>query len=103
MLHMGVVSLTTGCRLRPIHEEVGFDYAQTVRELNRVWTYDQIAECCGYESPRSVRNLLDLNPANGPVIPSHRAGEALWAMYVETFGRRPPMHKGQLTAPAMTT
>jgi hypothetical protein len=98
-----VVVATTAFRLRPIHEEVGFNYAQTVRELNRIFTYEQIAECCGYESSRSVRNLLELNPSGEPVVPSHRAGEALWAMYVEAFGRRPPTQKRQFTALAMTT
>lgn len=103
MLQMAIVPVSTAFRLRPIHEEVGFDYAQTVRELNRLFTYEQIAECCGYDSPRSVRNLLEPNLAGESVVPSHRAGEALWAMYVETFGRRPPMQKGQLTAHALTT
>lgn len=63
---------------------VGFDYARSVLDLRQVLTYETIAERMGYESKSSVSRIL------AGVIPEHPQGEALWALYVETFGRKPP-------------
>ena len=65
-------------------EDVGFDYAQAVRELNRRFSYEQIADALGYASRVSVINIV-----NG-AIPAHDKGEALYIFYVETFDRKPP-------------
>ena len=68
-----------------LEHEVGFDYAQTVRELNQLLSHEQIASVCGYNSRRSVINLM-----GGKTTPSHTHGEALYILYVETFNRKPP-------------
>lgn len=82
---MEIVPLSTDFTPRPIYEEVGFDYARAVLQLKRYLTYDDIAQCCGYESARSVLSVLT------GAIPSHIRGEAIWALYVEVFGHRPPL------------
>lgn len=63
---------------------VGFDYAETIRQLNKTLTYEQIAEFCGYESRNAVYKIL-----NGS-LPAHPQGEALWVLYVKAFGKKPP-------------
>lgn len=69
-------------------EEVGFDYAQAVREVNHAgWSYARIANFCGYRSRQSITNLLDGD------VPSHLQGERLYILYVEVIGRKPPPRK----------
>ena len=70
---------------------VGFDYAQAIRELNQVFTYEMIAKEIGYGSKDSINQVL-----NGR-IPSHVHGEALWAFYSDTFGRKPPFNTHKRT------
>lgn len=67
-----------------ILEYVGYDYAQTILELSHRMTYDQIARAVGYKNKSSVHMILDGS------VPSHDRGEALWVLYQETFGRKPP-------------
>lgn len=67
-------------------DQVGFDYAQTVRKLNQIFTYEQIAKSVGYKNVNSVARIM-----NG-AIPSHIHGEALWALYIDTFGAKPLFH-----------
>lgn len=64
-------------------ELVGFDYPQAIRKLNQVYTYDQITKRIGYENKASLTGIM-----NG-AIPSHIHGEALWALYLETFDEKP--------------
>mgnify|MGYP001337944245 CR=1 FL=1 len=71
---------------------VGFDYAQAIRELNQAFTYEAITKELGYESKNSIYQIL-----NGR-IPSHVHGEALWALYCDTFG-----HKPKFNTPKSTT
>lgn len=70
----------------PLHEQVGFDYAQAVREIHRLLTYDEIAERIGYDSKGSISRILD------GAVPKHVQGEAIWALYIELFGRKPPLN-----------
>lgn len=79
-----VVPLTTAFRLRPIHEEVGFDYVAALRRIKTRLTYEEIAYATGYESNGGVSRIID------GAVPSHVQGEAIWALYVELFGERPP-------------
>lgn len=68
-----------------LHEVVGFDYAQAALELTHQMSYDKLIEALGYESKSSIYHLT----RGG--VPDHVHGEALWALYVSTFGRKPPL------------
>lgn len=68
---------------------VGFDYAKAMIEISRRLTYWQIAEYCGYEGKQSVLDVIQGH------IPSHPQGEAIWALYVELFGHKPPHSPAQ--------
>lgn len=68
---------------------VGFDYSQAILELSQKMTYSAIAKALGYNSKSSVNKIA------GGVTPSHVRGEALWVLYVETFGRKPPRSLAQ--------
>lgn len=74
--------------LRPQYAElVGFNYAQALLELSHKMTYEQLAEAIGYESKTSIHKIL-----NG-TMPSHIHGEAIWALYCDTFGKKPPLKR----------
>ena len=80
--------------LQPLCEIVGFNYSAATLELLRVMTYDDLKDKLGYQSKGSISQLID------GVIPAHDKGEALWAVYVDTFRRKPPIsvrQSGQLT------
>lgn len=63
---------------------VGFDYAQAILELSHKMTYGDIAHALGYKNKSSIHMIL------AGSTPSHVRGEALWALYTETFARKPP-------------
>jgi len=67
---------------------VGFDYARAILEIRQFHTYDQIAEFCGFTDKAIVSRI-----ASGKEIPRHPQGEALWVLYVNEFGQKPPMPK----------
>lgn len=69
----------------PLHELVGFDYANALIELHSQLTYEQLAEALGYESKSTILKLLSGS------VPSHIHGEAIWALYVQMFGKKPPL------------
>ena len=75
--------------------EAGFDYVKALLELRTQFTYEYIAERCGYESKGSITKTL------AGAIPPHPQGEAIYILYVETFGRKPP--NVSLGAPLATT
>lgn len=68
---------------------VGFDYARAMLEIRKLMTYEEIAACLGYENAQSVGNII-----NGR-IPNHPQGEALFVLYRELFGCKPPMTEAQ--------
>lgn len=68
-----------------LNEQVGFNYVATVLELLRLMTYEELAGYLGYRSKGAISKILD------GAIPSHVQGEALWALYHDTFGKKPPM------------
>lgn len=70
-------------------EYVGFDYARSILELGQKMTYDDIARALGYKSKSSVNKIIS------GITPSHIRGEALWVLYTETFGRKPPHNTTQ--------
>jgi len=75
-----------------LYDLVGFDYAQTIRKLNHHGlTYLQIAEAIGYESQSSIYQIM-----NG-ATPSHKHGEALWGLYRDLFGDKPPLNTEKRT------
>lgn len=82
----------------PLLEKVGFDYAAALREMLQRLTYEELAFKIGYGSAGSLGGVLK------GMTPSHRHGEAIWALYVEMFGRKPPMTPAQAhgTAPNET-
>ncbi len=69
---------------------VGYDYAETVRQLNKTLTYEQIAEFCGYESRNAIYKILKGG------LPAHPQGEALWVLYRKVYGRKPPQTQDQV-------
>lgn len=69
----------------PLHKQVGFDYPAAVRELLEKMTYMELADRIGYEGVGSIGAILH------GAVPSHVRGEALWALYCDTFGRKPPL------------
>lgn len=71
------------------HYQVGYDYAAAVIELLRVMTYEELARYLGYNSKGAISKVLD------GAIPSHVQGEALWALYRDTFNKKPPMNVRQ--------
>ena len=79
----------------PLPELVGFNYSAAALELLKVYTYDELSEKLGYKSKGSISQLLD------GVTPSHIQGEALWALYNDTFHRKPPLVRH--SAPHLTT
>lgn len=77
----------------PYSELVGFNYSAATLELLKRFTYDELKDLLGYQSKGSISQLLE------GVIPAHDKGEALWALYMDTFGHKPPLnvrHSGQL-------
>lgn len=75
--------------MNPPHVPVGFDYAAAVEKLHSKLSYAHIAEFCGYETAVSL-----LKVSRG-ATPSHPQGEAIWVLYRNTFGQRPPVTEEQ--------
>lgn len=73
--------------------QVGFDYSRAVLEINHSgWSYERIADYCGYEDKSAISRI-----ASGDRTPSHPAGEAIYILYVELFGKKPPLRSCQLS------
>ena len=72
-----------------LYEVVGFDYPQAIRELNRYMSYEDMCDQLGYESRASIYKIMH------GAIPDHRHGEALWALYVDTIGKKPKLNVDQ--------
>ena len=81
---------------QPIHVQVGFNYVQAMIDLLTKFTYREIAERLGYSSVGSITAVLSGK------VPSHLHGEALWLLYRDTFGRRPPLSAVQQIANSLT-
>ncbi len=77
--------MNNGVGEMPLYERVGFDYVATVRALLQKLTYMELAGRIGYESVGSVGAVLKGH------TPSHRHGEALWALHIEMYGCKPPL------------
>ncbi len=73
--------------LPALPEKVGFDYRATVNELLSVYRAWQIGFYLGYEGDRSVWNIARGQKES----PHHKTGERLYILYVETFGKKPPL------------
>lgn len=73
--------------------EIGFDYAKAVERINTRLSYDEIAGFCGYESRSSVGRVLTGQ------VPSHPQGEAIYILYVELFGEKPPLRVADAAQP----
>ena len=69
----------------PLHELVGFDYVAALREILNQLTYEECAYRVGYSSTGGVTAVLKGR------VPSHKHGEAIWALYLELFDRKPPL------------
>ncbi len=69
----------------PLHAQVGYDYIAAVRRLLTKYTYSELAERVGYRSVGAVSSVLDGR------VPSHIHGEAIWALYKDTFGEKPSL------------
>lgn len=70
----------------PLYEQVGYDYKQAIRDLLKKLTYEELALRIGYSSTGSVTAVLKGR------TPSHTHGEALWALYLEVYGKKPPLN-----------
>lgn len=72
-----------------LHQHCGYDYVAAMSELLKRYTYQEIADRLGYKSTGSIAAVLKGHK------PSHPLGEAMWALYVETFNCKPPMTDSQ--------
>lgn len=79
--------------VRPLHKEVGFRYSDAVLQLREFFNYDELAIVLGYKHRSSVSKILK------GAIPSHRAGEALWILFIEVYGHKPPYAEVHLSEP----
>ena len=70
----------------PLYSRVGFDYVGALKDLLARMTYEEVAYRLGYKSTGAVASIVKRGH-----VPSHQHGEALWVLYVEMFGRKPPM------------
>lgn len=70
---------------------VGFDYSRALLEIRKQRTYAQIAEFCGYESAQAIGRVIK------GAVPGHKHGEAIFVLYRELFGAKPPMNGDQAT------
>lgn len=68
------------------YQLVGFDYVEAILDLRKRFTYAQLIQKLGYESPAAINKIL------AGAVPSHERGEALYVLYRETFGRKPPLN-----------
>ena len=68
----------------PLPTQVGFDYSGAMTELLTRFTYSELADRIGYKSVGAVSAVRDGR------VPSHVHGEAIWALYKDTFGKKPP-------------
>lgn len=68
---------------------VGFNYSLAILHILKVRTYQEVADFLGYESVGSIGNII-----NGRV-PNHPQGEAIFVLYRQLFGRKPPMTNEQ--------
>jgi len=71
--------------LLPLYERVGFNYVSALKELLKIYTYKELADRIGYRSTGSITAVLSGR------TPSHIHGETIWALYIDTFGRKPPL------------
>lgn len=69
----------------PLHDLVGFDYVAALRDILKRMTYEELAFRIGYSSTGGITAVLKGR------VPSHRHGEAIWALYLELYGRKPPL------------
>lgn len=69
----------------PLYEQVGFDYVTATVELLKKMSRMEMSERVGYASAGSIHSLLKGR------TPSHIHGEAIWALYIEVFGCKPPL------------
>lgn len=69
----------------PLNDLVGFDYISALREILKRLTYEEAAYRLGYSSTGGVTAVLKGR------VPSHKHGEAIWALYLELFNRKPPL------------
>lgn len=63
----------------------GFDYQETLRELNKLYPYETLAEFCRYKSKGSISKII-----SGALVPKHPQGELIYMLYLQTFHRKPP-------------
>lgn len=82
-----------------LQNEVGYDYSRAVLEINHAggWSYEDIAEFCGYEGRSAIARV-----ASKAITPSHPRGEALYILYVELFGKKPPLNVADRQQPPST-
>lgn len=69
---------------------VGFDYSAALLRIRGKRTYAEIAEYCGYEDGSAISKIIQ-----GDREPSHKRGEAIWVLYLELFGEKPPRSHAQ--------
>ncbi len=69
----------------PLIKRVGFDYLGAVLELLAVMSYAELARAIGYSSKGAISKILQGG------VPTHAHGEAIWVVYREKFGEKPPM------------
>jgi hypothetical protein len=66
--------------LRESNLHPGFDYEATLRELNEIYSLEELAEFCSYGGKSGIWNVI-----NDDATPSHPIGELIYILYVNTF------------------
>lgn len=77
----------------PLEERVGFNYSQALTDLLTRMTNEELVLALGYKSIGAIHEIRKRKRK-----PNHPHGEAMWALYMATFDRKPPMSDIQKNA-----
>lgn len=77
--------------MSPPSVPVGFNYSMALLAIRKHRTYEEIAAYLGYDSVGAIGKVIQGS------VPSHPVGEAIYVLYRELFGTKPPMSSSQAT------
>jgi hypothetical protein len=73
-------------RVFPTSIPLGFDYADTLSKLEKIYGQKVLLNLLNYQTRKSLDDIKKRR-----VIPNHIIGECLYSIYLDTFGENPPM------------
>ncbi len=83
---------------REIELEPGFDFPATLVELSHYFSDSLLASIIGPAlGERGITTGTIRNLRLGRHVPNHELGEAIYILYVETTGRKPPLKISEKT------